>query len=82
MVEGRDELRELFGRERDARKLRRQIEGGKGPEREVDERFSEMTKRVEVSQVTPAQLHGVSSRLFQLERALVGSERVSFTRWR
>lgn len=80
--EGRDELMKLLTREMELIDGRRQRKTGKGPASWKSERFTELTRPVTESQEMPRQLHGVSSRSFQEERALVGSERLCLTRWR
>lgn len=62
--------------------LMRQIMEGKGPEMLALERSRELTDAVVGSQTTPYQLHGVSSRGFQLESAAFGSSNPNLALWR
>lgn len=77
ILEGKDELMKLLENEREERECRRHKIRGNGPTRLKEVKLSEMIEEVVVSQVTADQLHGVSWRVFQLERELVGSSKVS-----
>lgn len=76
MVAGMVELRLLSLSETIDKEGRRQRPMGNGPAREAEGSSMEVT--VERLQVTPNQLHGLSSAGFQSERIPLGSMRVDF----